>query len=74
MNKVIKKGLTITKVLICNKIKNESGYDGSACQLTFNDGSKITYECPDIDELENEHKGIYELLENGTYTQIEDWE
>ena len=74
MEKVIKKGLVITKVLVWTKVENEAGYDVSECELTFSDGSKLSYECSDVDELENEHKGIYELLDDGTYIQVEDWE
>jgi hypothetical protein len=74
MEKVIKKGLIVTKVLVWNKVENEAGYDISECELTFNDGSTLNYECDDVDELENEHKGIYELLDDGTYIQVEDWE
>jgi hypothetical protein len=74
MEKVIKKGLIVTKVLVWNKVENEAGYDVSKCELTFNDGSKLKYECDDVDELEDENKGIYELLDDGTYIQVEDWE
>lgn len=55
-------------------VGNEAHDDISECELTFNDGSTIMYECDDVAELENEHKGIYELLEDGTYLQVEDWE
>lgn len=71
---VIKKGVTVTKVCIWNRIENEAGYEVSECELTFSDGSKIKYECDDIDLLYNENVGIYELLDDGTYKQIEDWE
>jgi len=74
MEKVIKKGLTVTKVLIWNNIENEAGYDVSECELTFSDGTTLKYECNGVDELEDKNKGIYELLEDGTYVQIEDWE
>ena len=57
-----------------NKVENEAGYDVSECELTFNNGSILNYECKDVDELKNEHKGIYELLDDGTYIQVEDWE
>jgi len=73
MEKVIKKGSTVTKVLIW-KGRDENGYDQTECELKFSDGSYIKYECNDVDELENEHKGIYECLEDGSYIQIEDWE
>lgn len=70
MNKVIKFGLQVTKVLIWNRTEDEA----SSCELTFSDNSIIYYECESIIELENENKGIYELLPNGNYKQIEDWE
>ena len=74
MDKVIKKGSVVVKTLIWNMVGNDEHDDISECELTFNDGSTIRYECDDITELENEHRGIYELLEDGTYTQVEDWE
>ena len=74
MENVIKKGLVVTKVLVWNKVENEDSYEVSECKLTFSDGSTLNYECNDVDELENEHKGIYELLDDGTYIQVEDWE
>jgi hypothetical protein len=74
MEKVIKVGSKVIKVLIFNKVQSESGYDVSECKLTFSDGSTLTYECDDLDELENENMGLYEILEDGTYIQIEDWE
>lgn len=73
MEKVIKKGLTVTKVLVWNRVGDED-CDCSRCELTFSDGSGLTYECEDVEELENENKGIYELLDDGTYLQVEDWE
>jgi hypothetical protein len=74
MERIIKKGLTVTRVLIWNKVENEAGYDVSECELTFNDGSRLMYEIDDVDELESENKGIYELQDDGSYIQIEDWE
>ena len=74
MGKVIKKGLTVTKVLVWNRIDNEQGYVISECELTFSDGTKLRYECKDVDELKNKNIGIYELLDDGTYFQIENWE
>ena len=74
MEKVIKKGLTITKVRVWNKIESEAGYEVSLCELTFSDGTKLRYECSDVYELEDKNMGIYELLEDGTYKQIEDWQ
>jgi len=74
MEKVIKKGLTVTKVQVWNKIENEAREEVSKCELTFSDGSQLMYECSDVDELKDENIGIYELLEDGTYIQIEDWE
>lgn len=71
--RVIKKGLTITKVLVWNKIENEDGYEVSECELTFSDGTQLHYECSNVNELENKNTGIYELLDDGTYIQIEDW-
>lgn len=74
MEKVIKVGSKVIKVLIWNKVESEAGYDVSECELTFSDGYTLKYECDDLDELENENMGIYEILEDGTYIQIEDWE
>ena len=71
---VIKKGVTVTKVLVWNKVENRCGDEVSECELTFSDGSKLRYECDDVNELYNENVGIYELLDGGTYNQIEDWE
>lgn len=51
MNSVIRKGTNITKVLIWNRIENEAGYDVTECELTFNDGTSIHYECRDIDQI-----------------------
>ena len=72
MKKVIRKGSIVTKVLIWNKVNDDN--DLYQCELTFNCGSKLEYSCDNVDVLENENKGIYELLEDGTYIQIEDWE
>lgn len=74
MKKVIKKGVTVTKVLVWNKTGNDANDDVSRCELKFSDGSSLSYECEDVDELEDEHKGIYKLMDDGTYKQIEDWE
>ena len=71
MERVIKKGLTVTKVLVWNRTTEN---DTSECELTFSDGSTLTYECKDVYELDDDHIGIYELLEDGTYRQVEDWE
>lgn len=74
MNKVIKKGLSITKVIVWNKTGTEAYDEATQCELTFSDGSSIMYECKEINELKNQNKGIYELLDDGTYIQIENWE
>lgn len=74
MEKIIRKGVLVTKVLVWNKVDSESGDEVSECQITFSDGSFLNYECDDAPELENEHRGIYELLDDGTYLQLEDWE
>ncbi len=76
MTKIIKKSSVVTKTLIWNRCGgNGDSDDGiSECELSFNDAPNIKYICDDIDELENEHIGIYELLEDGTYIQVEDWE
>ena len=60
--KVIKKDLVVVKSLIWNRTGDHLDIDdeASVCELTFSDGSKITYVCEDVDELENEPKGIYE--------------
>lgn len=72
--KPIKSGLTVIKSLIWNKVESESGYDVTECEITFNDKSSIKYECDDIEDLEDKNMGIYELLPDGSYIQIEDWE
>jgi hypothetical protein len=74
MEKVVKKGLTVTKVLVYNHKDHDTNYDLFECELTFNDGSQLNYECDYVDELENENRGIYELLDDGTYIMIEDWD
>jgi len=74
MNNVLKKGITITKVLIWNKVENNEGYIVSECELSFNDGTQLHYECNCVEELESQNIGIYELLEDGSYIQVEDWE
>jgi hypothetical protein len=74
MNNIIKKGVFVTKVLVWNRTGNESYDESSECQITFSDGSKIRYECDEVDVLVDQNIGIYELLEDGTYTQIEDWQ
>lgn len=74
-NKAIKPGATVTKVLVWNNVENDAGYDVSECELTFSDGSTLFYELDSsIDELEDKHTGIYELLPTGEWIQIEDWE
>lgn len=70
----IKRGLIITKVLIWNKVENSMGNECNVCKLTFNNGSTLKYECDFIEELEDENAGIYELQDDGTYIQIENWE
>ena len=74
MEQVIKPGAKIIKTLIWYNVENDAGWEVNRCELKFNNGAKLTYECYDIPELLDKHKGIYELLEDGTYIQIEDWE
>lgn len=78
MNNIIKKGVFVTKVLVCNRIRNESlGTTNRRfiiSMITFSDGSEIEYKCDEVDVLVDKNIGIYELLEDGTYTQIEDWQ
>lgn len=74
MNKPISLNSKVTKVLVWNKVENEQGYDNTICEVVFDNGSKISYECADIEELEDENMGIYKLLEDGSYEQVEDWE
>lgn len=71
---IIKPGVIVTKVLIWNKVESDYHNEPSECELTFSDGSVVNYGINDVDELEDQNKGIYELLPDGTYIQIEDWE
>lgn len=71
-NKIIKPGVSITKVLVWNRCGGEDD-ESSDCELTFSDGTSVMYECDDVDELEKENEGIYELQPDGTYVQVEDW-
>lgn len=71
---VLKPGSTVVKTLIWNITENEVGFEVSECELTFHNGIVIKYECKDIEELKDENVGIYELLIDGVYKQIEDWE
>ena len=76
MEKAIKKGLTVTTCLISHQADSKYSRNTyiTECRLKFSDGSILDYECEDIEELENEPRGIYELNEDGTFTQRENWE
>lgn len=76
MNKPIKPGLTIIKTLVYNRTGNDADEDASGCRLSFSNNSDddMVYDIDSVEELENENAGIYELLSDGTYKQIEDWE
>lgn len=74
MDKALRPGLTIIKTLVWNKVPSDYGGKGSECELTFNDGSTLTYDCRNVAELKDKNSGIYELQDDGTYIQIEDWE
>ena len=69
-------GDVITKVWIYNRTGNDMFDEASECQIFLNGSEESEYRfvCNDIDELEDENVGIYELQEDGTYKQIEDWQ
>lgn len=71
MNKIIKKGISVVRTYIYNRTGEDQE---SECELTFSDGSMLTYEIDEVDELYEDNIGIYELNEDDSYTQIEDWE
>lgn len=74
MNSIIKKGSYVIKTLVYNRTGENLE---SECEITFNDGTLLNYEIcnTDIEEIFYDlNIGIYELNDDGSYTQIENWE